>query len=155
MSLFTIVYNCCGCCLVPKSYATLCGPTDCRMPGFPVLHYLPEFNSFPLSGWCNYYYCLIIAKGDKWESAKVRGAEWNGGQGCIKCEASCFSGMCADCHQPRLLPTQGAQQISIFGVYTCVSLCKLGQLSHCHEAELNLQPLEDKLMVTWPKALIL
>ena len=30
---------------------------------------------FPLSGWCNYYYCLIIAKGYKWESAKARGAE--------------------------------------------------------------------------------
>ena len=30
---------------------TLCDPLDCSMPGFPVLHYLPDFaqNSCPLS----------------------------------------------------------------------------------------------------------
>ena len=26
-----------------KSCLTLCDPMDCSMPGFPVLHYLPEF----------------------------------------------------------------------------------------------------------------
>ena len=26
-----------------QSCPTLCDPMDCRMPGFPVLHYLPEF----------------------------------------------------------------------------------------------------------------
>ena len=26
-----------------KSCPTLCGPMDCSTPGFPVLHYLPEF----------------------------------------------------------------------------------------------------------------
>ena len=31
------------CCLVTKSCLTLCDPMDCSMPGFPVLHYLPEF----------------------------------------------------------------------------------------------------------------
>ena len=31
------------CCSVAKSHPTLCGPMDCSMPGFPVLHYLPEF----------------------------------------------------------------------------------------------------------------
>jgi len=30
------------CCLVAKSCLTLCDPMDCSMPGFPVLHYLPE-----------------------------------------------------------------------------------------------------------------
>ena len=25
-----------------KSYPTLCDPTDCDIPGFPVLHYVPE-----------------------------------------------------------------------------------------------------------------
>ena len=30
-------------CSVPKSCLTLCDPMDCSMPGFPVLHYLPEF----------------------------------------------------------------------------------------------------------------
>ena len=33
---------CCGC-LVNKLCLTLCNPMDCSMPGFPVLHYLPEF----------------------------------------------------------------------------------------------------------------
>ena len=31
------------CCLVIKLYPTLRDPTDCRMPGFPVLHHLPKF----------------------------------------------------------------------------------------------------------------
>ena len=30
------------CCSVTKSCLTLCNPMDCSMPGFPVLHYLPE-----------------------------------------------------------------------------------------------------------------
>ena len=30
-------------CSVVMSCLTLCDPMDCRMPGFPVLHYLPEF----------------------------------------------------------------------------------------------------------------
>ena len=33
----------CCCCLVTKSCLSLCNPTDCSMPGFPGLHYLPEF----------------------------------------------------------------------------------------------------------------
>jgi len=31
------------CCLVAQSCSTLCHPMDCSTPGFPVLHYLPEF----------------------------------------------------------------------------------------------------------------
>ena len=31
------------CCSVTKLCPTLCDPMDCSMPGFPVLHYLPEF----------------------------------------------------------------------------------------------------------------
>ena len=30
------------CCSVSKPFRTLCDPMDCSMPGFPVLHYLPE-----------------------------------------------------------------------------------------------------------------
>ena len=30
-------------CSVAQSCLTLCNPMDCRMPGLPVLHYLPEF----------------------------------------------------------------------------------------------------------------
>ena len=32
-----------GCCSVTKLCPTLCDPMDCSTPGFPVLHYLPEF----------------------------------------------------------------------------------------------------------------
>ena len=32
------------CCSVSQSYPTLCDPMDCSMPGFPVLHCLPEFD---------------------------------------------------------------------------------------------------------------
>ena len=35
-------HHCC-CCSVAQSFRTLCDPMDCRMLGFPVLHYLPEF----------------------------------------------------------------------------------------------------------------
>ena len=31
------------CCSVAQSCPTLCYPMDCSRPGFPVLHYLPEF----------------------------------------------------------------------------------------------------------------
>ena len=31
------------CCSVAQLCPTLCDPMDCRMPGFPVLHYLTEF----------------------------------------------------------------------------------------------------------------
>jgi len=31
------------CCLVTKLHLTLWDPMDCSSPGFPVLHYLPEF----------------------------------------------------------------------------------------------------------------
>ena len=36
-----LLYN--SCCSVAKSCLTLCDPTDCRMPSFPILHHLPEF----------------------------------------------------------------------------------------------------------------
>ena len=31
------------CCSIAQLYLTLCDPTDCSMPDFPVLHCLPEF----------------------------------------------------------------------------------------------------------------
>ena len=34
---------CCCCCSVAKLCPTLCDPMDYSTPGFPVLHYLPEF----------------------------------------------------------------------------------------------------------------
>ena len=33
---------CCCCCSVAQSCLTLCDPIDCRTPGFPVYHQLPE-----------------------------------------------------------------------------------------------------------------
>ena len=49
------VSNSVCCCSVTKLCPTLCDPMDCSTPGFPVLHYLPEFasNSYPLSRWCH------------------------------------------------------------------------------------------------------
>ena len=41
-NLFMAVEVSC-CCLVTKSCSTLCDIVDCSIPGFPVLHYLPEF----------------------------------------------------------------------------------------------------------------
>ena len=32
--------HCCCCCSLTQTCLTLCNPTDCNMPGFPVLHYL-------------------------------------------------------------------------------------------------------------------
>ena len=32
------------CCSVAQSCSTLCDPVDCSMPGFPVLHHLPELG---------------------------------------------------------------------------------------------------------------
>ena len=37
-----VVVFCC-CCSVTESWPTLCNPMNCSTPGFPVLHYLPEF----------------------------------------------------------------------------------------------------------------
>ena len=36
----------CCCCSVTKSCLTLCDPLDCSMPGFSVLHCLPESAQF-------------------------------------------------------------------------------------------------------------
>ena len=37
---------------VTQSCPTLCNPTDCSTPGFPVLHHLPQFaQTHPLSRW--------------------------------------------------------------------------------------------------------
>ena len=37
------------CCLVIQSCPTLCDPTGCSTPGFPVLHHLPEFAQTHMS----------------------------------------------------------------------------------------------------------
>ena len=36
-------HNLWNCCSFTQLCPTLCSPMDCSMPGFPVLHYLPEF----------------------------------------------------------------------------------------------------------------
>ena len=38
-----LIFIFCCCCSVTQLYLTLCDPMDCSTPGFPVLHYLPEF----------------------------------------------------------------------------------------------------------------
>ena len=42
MCIYIYIYSC----SVAKSCPTLCNPMNCSMPGFPVLHYLPEFLKF-------------------------------------------------------------------------------------------------------------
>ena len=41
------------CCSVPKSCSTHCNPMNSSMPGFPVLHYLPEFAHIHIHGVSN------------------------------------------------------------------------------------------------------
>ena len=38
-----VIILCLCCCSITKSFQTLCNPMDCSMPGFPVLHYPPEY----------------------------------------------------------------------------------------------------------------
>ena len=42
ISYLRLTVHCC-CCSVTKSCLTLCNPTNCSTPGFPVLHYLLKF----------------------------------------------------------------------------------------------------------------
>ena len=41
------------CCSFAKLCPTLCNPTDCSIPGFPVLHHLPEFAQIPVHHICD------------------------------------------------------------------------------------------------------
>ena len=47
------------CCSVAKYCPTLCDPMNCSTPGFPVLHYLPEFAQYPLSLHNIHWVCTI------------------------------------------------------------------------------------------------
>ena len=52
-AFLTTIYSC-YCSSVANSCPTFWDPMDCRAPGFPVLHYLPEFaQTRPLSQWCH------------------------------------------------------------------------------------------------------
>ena len=42
-----------GCCSVTKLCPTLCNPMNCSTPGFPVLHYLPEFAQIHVHWVCD------------------------------------------------------------------------------------------------------
>ena len=44
MKILSLWYKCC--CSVAQSCPTVCDPMDCSTPGFPVLHYLPEFAQY-------------------------------------------------------------------------------------------------------------
>ena len=41
------IFNC-SCCSVAQLCPTLCDLMDCSTPGFPILHYLPEFAQTPV-----------------------------------------------------------------------------------------------------------
>ena len=57
-----------SCCSLIQLCITLCDPVDCTTPGFPVLHYLPEFNFSP----SNKYSGLISFRID-WFDLAVQG----------------------------------------------------------------------------------
>ena len=42
LKTFVLFFSPFCCCSIDKSYLTLCNPTDCSIPDFPVLHYLLE-----------------------------------------------------------------------------------------------------------------
>ena len=44
-------YHSISCCSVTQSCQTLCDPMDCSMPGFPVLHCLPELAHTHVHWW--------------------------------------------------------------------------------------------------------
>ena len=48
IEMWSLHTRCC-CCSVTQSCPTLCDPTDCSTPGFPVLHHLLELAQTPLS----------------------------------------------------------------------------------------------------------
>ena len=45
-----IIMACCCCFSVAQSSSPLCDPMDCGMPGFPVLHHLPELAQTQVHG---------------------------------------------------------------------------------------------------------
>ena len=49
-NIVSFFLSCCS--LVAQSHPTICGSMDCSMPGFPVLHYLPEL-AWPPVHWIN------------------------------------------------------------------------------------------------------
>ena len=52
--LVTLLFHCYCChCSVAQSCLALRDPMDCSMPGFPVLHHLPEFPSVELNSKLN------------------------------------------------------------------------------------------------------
>ena len=48
--LFILWILFCCCCPVTHSFLTLCSPMNCNMPGFPVLHHLPELAQTHVHG---------------------------------------------------------------------------------------------------------
>ena len=58
MYIHAELFSLCGCRSVTKSCLNFCDPTDCSMPGFPVLHYLPEFAHIHVH-WVRWCYLTI------------------------------------------------------------------------------------------------
>ena len=72
------------CCLVSQSGSSLCDPMDCSTPAFPVLHYLPEFDSMDTTEQFHFHFSLsCIGEGNGnplqcscLENPRDRGAWW-------------------------------------------------------------------------------
>ena len=56
MCVYIYIYYCCS---VTKLCPTLCDPMVCSLPGFPVLHYLPEFTQIHVH-WVGDAICRIL-----------------------------------------------------------------------------------------------
>ena len=54
--IYIYIYYCCS---VTKLCPTLCDPMVCSLPGFPVLHYLPEFTQIHVH-WVGDAICRIL-----------------------------------------------------------------------------------------------
>ena len=59
------------CCSVSKSYLTLCYPMDCSLPGFPFLHYLPEFAQTHVHWVSDAIQSSCCRKGDPFQGLKL------------------------------------------------------------------------------------
>ena len=101
--------HCYCCCSVTQSCSTLCNPMDCSMPGFPVLHHLPELDQAQTqthwkSPWCWKWLKMGRQVDDKgWDGWTASPTQWTwvwAGSG-----SWCWTGKCG------MLQSMGLQRV--------------------------------------------
>ena len=131
MSMLTLSYFCC--CSVTKLCATLCDPMDCSTPGFPALHYLPDFAHTHVQ-WVNDAiqpsHLPLSVLPSIFPSIRVFSNElafcisWPKYLSCSISPSNEYSGLISfmmDCFD--LLAVQSAHHIDTIGLCVCVCLC--------------------------------